>query len=37
MEGRLLLWMVIISVTVRTESAYGREVFIVGGDKIGHT
>jgi hypothetical protein len=36
MEGRLLLWVVIITVIVRTERSYGGKVNIVGGDIIGH-
>jgi hypothetical protein len=35
-EGRLILWVVIISVIVRTESSYGGKVNIVGGDNIGN-
>jgi hypothetical protein len=34
-EGRLILWVLIISVIVRTEISYGWKVNIVGGDNIG--
>jgi hypothetical protein len=36
MEGRLLLWVVLISVIVRYGSSYGRKLNIVCGDNIGH-
>jgi hypothetical protein len=35
-EGKLILWVVIISVNLRTESSYGGKVNIVGGDNIGN-
>jgi hypothetical protein len=35
MEGMLKLLVVIISFIVRTESAYGRKVNVVGGVNIG--
>jgi hypothetical protein len=35
MVGRLILWVVIISVIVRAECSYGGKVNIVGGDNIG--
>jgi hypothetical protein len=35
-EGKLILWVVIISVIVKTEKSYGGKVNIVGGDNIGH-
>jgi hypothetical protein len=36
MEVRLLLWEVIISVIVRTESSYGGKFNVVVGDITGH-
>jgi hypothetical protein len=35
MEGWFILWVVIISFIVRTESSYGGKVIIVVGDNIG--
>jgi hypothetical protein len=34
MEGSLILWLVIISVFVRTESSYCGKFNVVGGDNI---
>jgi hypothetical protein len=35
MEGRLILWVVILSVIVRTEFSYGGKVKVVCGGNIG--